>query len=167
MPHGLKGLANVKQLAKETGWDRDTVSKRLELAGLVPNTDDARMKRFNVEEALEVLGYKDAEGEVEAKRRKAIADAEKAELTVQKLKGELVSVVEMRLAAAELIKRLYQRIVRVEPGIIAAKIVGLDELKAEAIIRDQLRQVFDELRSMPEAFLSIEDDPEVIEDGES
>ncbi len=153
------GRMSISQLHRETGLDRTTIAERLEKAGLEPEITSSNAKMFDKDEALMVLEASGAvQGEEQAKRRKMNADADKAELNVRKLKGELVSIDSMKQAAGELIKTLYQRIVRVEPNIIAAKCVGKTAIEIEGVVRDQMGQVFSELRSMPEQFLSVDED---------
>jgi hypothetical protein len=151
------GRMSISALHRETGIDRITIAERLEKAGLEPEETSRNAKLYNTDKALAILtGGEVVTGEEQAKRRKLSADAEKAELVVRKLKGELVPIDSMKQAAGELIKTLYQRIVRVEPGIIAAKCVGKNALEIEGIVHDQMATVFAELRSMPEQFLSVE-----------
>jgi hypothetical protein len=153
------GRMSIAALHRETGLDRTTIAERLEKAGLEFETSKNNAKLYDTEKALEILGAVEtgAEG---SKLRKLKADAEKQEIIVRKLRGELVSVPEMRQAAGELVKVLYQRIVRVEPGIIAAKCVGKGAIEIESIMHDAMALVFSELRSMPEQFLGVgsEDD---------
>ena len=149
------GRMSIAALHRETGLDRTTIAERLEKAGLEPEISKNKAKLFDKEKALEILGQADA-GVEGSKLRKLRADADKAELNVRKLKGELVEIDAMKQAAGELIKTLYQRIVRVEPNIIAAKCVGKTAVEIEGIVRDQLGLVFAELRSMPDQFLSVE-----------
>jgi hypothetical protein len=70
----------------------------------------------------------------------------------------------MKAAAAELIKTLYARMVRVTPSIVAPLLVGkTDTIEIEAIIRDANADVFNELKTMPDTFLSVETVDEIEE----
>lgn len=156
------GRMSIAALHRETGLDRTTIAEKLAKAGIEPELTSKNAKLYNIDEALAVLtGGTAVTGEEQAKRRKMAADAEKAEINVRKLKGELVSVDSMKQAAGELIKTLYQRIVRVEPNIIASKCVNKTAVEIEVIVREQLGLVFAELRSMPEQFLSVDADEEI------
>lgn len=153
---------SISALHRETGLDRQTIAERLDKANLEPELTARGAKLYDKDAALEILlDGETVQGEEQAKRRKLNADAEKAEINVRKLRGELVDVSAMKQAAGELIKTLYQRIVRVEPNIIAGKCVGKNAIEIEVIVREQLGLVFSELRSMPEQFLSIDEGDEV------
>lgn len=79
-----------------------------------------------------------------------------------RLRGELVPVADMKTAAAELIKTLYMRVVRVTPSILAPKLLGLtDALEIEARLRTALADAFNELKSMPDHFLTVEGDQDL------
>jgi hypothetical protein len=166
MPANQKKLS-ISQLSEITGIDRSTISKKLSDVPFSEGTKGAKMYDRNVAMPL-LFGNTAPQGEDEAKKRKAIAEAEKAELVVKRLKGELVSVSAMTEAAGELVKTLYMRVVRVEPAVIASKAVGKSAIEIETICREQLSIVFNELKTMTENFLTIEDtvDEIVTEDGE-
>jgi hypothetical protein len=149
-----KDWLSISEISEVTGRDRVTVRNRL--AGIEPKIGPKNAKLYNRNAALPlVLGNGAPQGEDEAKQRKAAAEAEKAEIIVAKLKGELVSVADMKTAAAQLIKTLYTRTVRVEPQIIATKCVGKTALEIEIAVRESLAAVFNELKTMPETFLSV------------
>jgi hypothetical protein len=155
---------NQETLAKITGKDRRTVKGRL--AGM-HFKQEGRQKLYDKMIAVQAIVTKSADPESDAKNRRAVADAEKAEIIVARLRGELVPVADMKTAAAELIKTLYARIVRVTPSILAPTLLGkTDPLEIEAVLRTALADAFDELKSMPEHFLSIDptDDIEEILD---
>lgn len=143
-----------EELRRITGKDRRTIKDRL---ADLPFEWKGRSKLYDKTVALQAImsGPAGIVTEAGAKERKAIAEAEKIEIVVQKLKGELVPVEQMRTTAAEILKTLYQRTVRVTPSILAPKLVGkTDALDIEATIREELALVFNELKNMPEHFLS-------------
>jgi hypothetical protein len=151
---------SLSELHEITSVDRATIRKRL--AEITPRIGDRNAKLYDKSVALTaILASAAVIDENSAKERKLAADAEKAELVVKKLRGELVSVDSMKQAAAELIKTLYARTVRVEPSIIAPKCIGKSVLEIETIIRETLSAVFNELKTMPESFLSVTDDGEI------
>ena len=145
-----------------------TGKQRLE-QGNVPSRKDGRTTKYDKRLAIEAIVSKGGGGvENEAKERRALADAEKAELLVSRLKGELVPVADMKTAAAQLIKTLYARTVRVTPSLLAPQIIGkTDVLEIEGILRDALADVFNELKSMPDQFLTVEEDDEALEESVS
>jgi hypothetical protein len=164
MSERIISWVTLEELRRITGKDRRTISDRI--AGL-PFEKKGRSKLYDKTVALQAImaGGAGAMDESKAKERKSIAEAEKIELIVSKMKGDLVPVADMKTAAAELIKTLYQRIVRVTPAIVAPKLIGrTDVLDIEAIIRDALAEDFNELKNMPEKFLTIEPTDEDEED---
>lgn len=157
MPSKKLEYLSISQLYDLTGKDRATIAQRLkDIEPIMRKRDSA--KTYEKTEALTLIfGSADAIGESLAKERRAKAEAEKAEILVSKLKGELVSVDSMKSAASELVKTLYTRTVRVFPSVIAQKIVGKEAIEVEAILREGLADIFNELKTLPSAFLSVED----------
>lgn len=159
MTHG-DDLVSISELHRITGYDRALISEKLAKSNV---TFEKRGKShlFSRRMALAVLvAGSNAIPESDAKSRKAIAEAEKAEITVSKLKGELVSADEMRRAAAELVKSLYQRVVRVEPAVIASKCVGLDAIGIETHIRESMAAIFNDVRTDLAKYMTVEDEGE-------
>lgn len=154
---------NTSELHRVTGIDRATIGKRL--ANLPHTIGKKSAKEYDRKSALTILMTKDTSvgGDAlnghapDAKARRELADAERAELRVAQIKGELVSADAMRSAAAELVKTLYQRIVRVEPAIIASLCIGKSAIEIETTVRDAMTTVFNELKLDLTAFISIDD----------
>lgn len=154
--------ANISELARVTGFDRATIGRRLK--NLQYTNGTKRSKDYDRKTALTILMTKEEVGgdalnghATGAKARREIAEADRAELRVAQIRGELVSADAMRQAAAELVKTLFQRIVRVEPAIIASKAVGKSAIEIEVICRDTLATVFSELKLDLTGFMSIDD----------
>lgn len=155
--HNASEPVSISKLHEITGYAREVITKKLR-DNNVPFEKTGRGHMFDKTMALAVLyNNPNAVTEDDAKKRKAIAEAEKAEIAVAKLKGELVSADEMRKAAAELVKTMYQRIVRVEPAVIAGRCVGLDAIGIETQIRDAMSMIFDEVRTNLSAFMTIDE----------
>jgi hypothetical protein len=159
-------LVNISEICRLTKIDRTTLAKYLRDGQVDPlNANAAKgAKEFYLDEVLTCLvqsfKIKAADG---PKVRIELANAEKAEINVGKLRGELVETTLMRSTAAELVKSLYQRLVMLSPRILADKVTGNKErADVEIAIREHNAQVFDELRSMPNNFLNLPDvtDPE-------
>lgn len=158
MSERIIDLVCQEDLHRITGKDRRTISDRLKE---LPFKKDGRKKLYDKTLALQAILNKTADPENDAKNRRALAEAEKAELLVARLKGELVPISDMKAAAAELIKILFARTVRVAPSILASKLISkTNPLEIEGIIRDELSDVFNELKNMPETFLSVTPDAE-------
>jgi hypothetical protein len=151
---------SISKLHEITGYDRAVITRKLKDAG-IPFEKKSRGHIYDQTLALAVLyNNPNAVTEDNAKQRKAIAEAEKAEIAVSKLKGELVSADEMRQAAAELVKNLFQRIVRVEPSVIASRCVGLDAIGIEVQIRESMTTIFNDVRTDLSGYITVEDETE-------
>lgn len=151
------GKVSISELGRMTGLDRVTLGKRL--THIKPEQGAKGAKLYDLSVALHAIKAPANNDDAEqlARNRKLEADAEKAELTVARLRGEVVPVEDMKQAAAEMIKTIYQRTVRVSPQILASKLVGkTDVLDIETIIRTELSGIFNELRTLPENFLTVE-----------
>lgn len=145
---------NITQLHEATGIHRDTI--RPKLKGLPYKEGAQNAKLYDKAVVLPILfDSGGAREDLESKERKAKADAEKAELIVAKLRGELVSVERMKSSAAGLVKTLYARTVRVLPNTLAPKLQGKSVAECEVILRDELSAIFDELKNRPDNFFSI------------
>lgn len=163
--------ASTSELHRVTGIDRATIGKKLKN---LPFTTGAKgAKEYDRRSALAILVSNDEVGgdalnghAVGAKARREIAEADRAELRVAQIKGELVSADAMRTAAAELVKTLYQRIVRVEPAIIGAKCFGKSAIEIETMVRESMAVVFNQLKLDLGSFISIDEVEEqiVVED---
>ncbi len=147
---------SISELHRITGFDRRIISQKLVASNVSFDKTGRGAHLYDKREALGVLCSDDPTmlGPDDPKRRKIKADADRAELAVQKLRGELVSVDEMRQAAAELIKTMFQRIVHVEPSILAAKCVGLDAVGIESEVRKAMQSVFSDLRFDPSSYIT-------------
>jgi hypothetical protein len=153
--------ASISELHRITGFDREVISQKLKKAGVPFEKTNRGAHNYDKVMALAVLlNNPNAVNEDNAKQRKAIAEAEKAEIAVSKLKGELVSADEMRQAAAELVKNLFQRIVRVEPSVIASRCVGLDAIGIEVQIRESMTTIFNDVRTDLSGYITVEDEQE-------
>lgn len=152
--------ANQSELSRVTGFDRATIIKKLKNLPFTIGKKNA--KEYDRKSALAILMSDDlftpnSNGAAGAKERREIAEADRAELRVAQIKGELVSADAMRTAAAELVKTLYQRIVRVEPAIIASKCVGRSAIEIETTIRENLAVVFNQLKLDLGSFISVDE----------
>lgn len=153
---------SISELHRITGFDRsEVITPKLKKAGVPYDKGSRGAHLYDKTIALAVLyDNPKAVTENDAKQRKAIAEAEKAEILVQKLKGELVSAEEMQLAAAELVKTMFLQIVRVQPSVIASKCVGLDAIGIETEIREAMTDIFNQLRLDLTSFMTVEDETE-------
>lgn len=136
---------NVSELANEFGLDRATVTKRLGDAPFERGQKNAKL--YNVEDIAELLEQGENSPELEAaKLRRAKADAEKAELTVEKMRGDLVNRVEVLTEVQGIVSGLYQKVciqyVRRNAGRLQ-KVKTSKELAQ--ILQNDLMEIFNEI----------------------
>lgn len=143
-------------MAQLTALDRQTLGKMLK--DLTPVGEGPKNARnYYLDDCLvEIVRYAKARNEDSPKARKEIAEAEKAEINVARLRGDLIPVGTVRNAAADLVKSLYQLCVHLAPRKLKDQITGkTDHAEVEIILRDHLAKIFDDLRSRPNDFLAI------------
>jgi hypothetical protein len=108
-------------LERITGKDRRTISGRIKDLHF---KQEGRSKLYDKMLAVQAIVAKSVDPESDAKNRRALAEAEKAELLVARLKGELVPVSDMKRRRLNSSRRLYARTVRVTPRIVAPQMMG-------------------------------------------
>jgi hypothetical protein len=96
--------------------DRATVVKRLKAAGLEPVRSKAKEKEFDVGAATTALGaareQPESNGYHKARTQKTTAEAARILLKLQRERGELAPVAELREGAYQLVKAMHQRFSR-------------------------------------------------------
>jgi hypothetical protein len=149
------GLASISELARMFNLDRATVTKKLKDVEPEQQQGYKGAKMYRVVTVATLLSQGSTYSEDQAKARRALADAEKAELMVARLRGELVPVADMKDAVHQLVKSLFQRCVTVAPRQLSRKLVGKsDPGEIEVLMREYYAAVFEELRALPTNFLN-------------
>jgi hypothetical protein len=163
MEHGqtVRQTTNISELQRLTNLDRATLGKMLKHLTPVGEGKKNALNYYLDECVKEIVKYVKAQREDSSKARKERADAEKSEIHVARLRGELVPVMLVRSSAADLVKLLFQRCVMLAPRLLSDQITGNpDRNDVEIAIREHFATIFDELRSQPNSFLNIpEDEP--------
>jgi hypothetical protein len=166
------GLANISELARLFNLHRDTVTAKIK--GVEPAEQKGYKggKMYRISDVAPLLtDSTNNTSEEVAKARRANADADKAELMVKRLRGELVPVADMKDAVHQLVKSLFQRCVTVAPRQLSRKLIGKTEPgEVEVIMREYYAGIFEELRALPTNFLNDmppadEDDDDVLGSG--
>jgi hypothetical protein len=104
---------SIRQLAEETGFDRDTVSKKLTESGVRPSGKRGGHPVYRLRDALPALyvtgpdGRQDPE-KMDPFRRKAHYQAEHELLSLARERGELVPRMEVEQEQARVLKILVQ-----------------------------------------------------------
>ena len=147
-------LFSTAELARIYDLDRATVGKRL--AGVPHRSGPRGAKLYKIEDVHNLLAPSVTECDLEeARLRKARAEAERIEILVAKLKGDLVSVRETRRTLHSIFKSLYHRVVILFPRAASGRLVGIkDRAEMEARLREELAEIFDELRTDPDNFIA-------------
>jgi len=145
---------STAELARIYELDRATVGKRL--AGVPHRSGPRGAKLYKIEDIHALLAPSAPECDLEeARLRKARAEAERIEILVAKLKGDLVSVRETRRALHSIFKSLYHRVVILFPRAGGGRLIGIkDRAEMEARLREELTEIFDELRTSPDNFIA-------------
>lgn len=126
---------NLVELAEEFNLDRATVAKRL--ADVPFRRGPKNSKLYDVELAAVAIEESEDSPEMEAaKLRRAIADAERAEINVAKLRGTLVNRIEVLTEVQEVFSRLYQS---VTIQYIRRNAGRLSKLKTSAELAERLQ----------------------------
>jgi DNA-binding IclR family transcriptional regulator len=143
--------ANISELARAAGLDRATVAKRLKAAGVKPVLERKKEKQFAVGAATAALGARsadgvDSSGYHKARTQKTTAEAARILLKLQRERGELAPVAELREGAYQLVKAMHQRFSRyardARGRLFRAKTVS----DLERILASDFALIFDDLK---------------------
>jgi hypothetical protein len=111
------GTANVSELARAAGLDRATVRKRLRAAGIQPKRERANELEFDIGAATAALTNGNGHARTDehyhkARTQKTTAEAARLLLKLQRERGELAPIGELREQAFTLVKAMHQRFTR-------------------------------------------------------
>lgn len=114
MTRKQKTTANTSELHRATGLDRATVKKRLNDAGVKPVTTESRKTEYDADKALTALSRTDSRshGYDKARTQKTTAEAARVLLKLQKERGELAPISDLRDYAFNLVKAIHTRLKR-------------------------------------------------------
>lgn len=142
--------ASISALHRRTGISRATIVERLEAANVKPAIDTPREKLYDTEVATAVLagtGRGEVAGLNEARRKKTIAEAARITLKLQRERGDLVPLNEIRDSLFQFVKAMHTRIARRYPRENARR---LRKCRSEAdlahTLEIDLALIFDELK---------------------
>src|SRR5262252_2083908 len=115
--------ASISALHRRTGLSRATIVERLDDADVKPTHERPREKLYDLETATQILGNSQAprerddapSGLTEARRKKTIAEAARITLKLQKERGDLVAMHEVREHLFQFVKAMYVRIAKRYP----------------------------------------------------
>lgn len=144
-------LYSISALAVELGMDRRTVAAKLK--DLQPAEVKGRVKKYKMVDALAAIRGGGAEGALDLSQETARlrrAQAEKTEIEVARLRGELLAGKEVARATAGYIIACRSRLLSMPPRLAqrAASLFGCDPREAEELLADGVHEALGELQRM-------------------
>lgn len=147
-------LLNTSELARRSGLNRATVKERLAGKGVQPREDKSNVKRYDAEEALSALqGSDERSGLRKAQTMKTATEAARAKIKLEKEKGELVSIHDVRADMQGINNEIRQHFLT-RAQALAPQLRGQKVARIEAILREDAEQFFAELRAEHEGYLN-------------
>jgi hypothetical protein len=152
---GSKGeLVNTSELARRTGLDRTTVKEKLAGKGVQPRENKSNVKRYDAEEALSALqGSDERSGLRKAQTMKTAAEAARAKIKLEKEKGELVLIHDVRADVQAIVNEVRQHFLT-RAQALAPQLRGLKVVQIETKLKEDAERFFGELRAEHEGYLS-------------
>jgi hypothetical protein len=146
-------LVNTSELARRSGLNRATVSEKLAGKGVQPRESKSNKKLYDADEALSALQGDERSGLRKAQTMKTAVEANRAKLKLEKEKGELVSIQDVRADMHNFVTEIRQhfltRAQALAPQLRGKKVAGI-----EAILKEDAEQFFAGLRAEYEGYLS-------------
>jgi hypothetical protein len=154
-PQPKPELLSISQLAARFELDRATVRKRLDAAGITPVSEKAKEKLFDVAIAQEVIEIQADATYEKARARKIALEAELKELDLQRERGELVAIRDVREDLQKIFQRLFQRIAVQSPKELAGALFKAESAaQVEDILRKHNGKIFSDIRRDHQAYLN-------------
>ncbi len=141
----------ISALATSFKMDRRTVAARL--AGIKPAQTNGKSKRYNLDDAAKALLGKipTAEGIIsydEARARKIAAEAEMAEIELQKERGEVLPLDVINAVNDEIYGNFRSRMLAIPAKAAPDIFAAADAKEAKAILRRHINAALQELSDM-------------------
>lgn len=146
-------LLNTTEIARRSGLNRATASTRLKTKGVQPRQEKAKEKLYDADEALSALQTEGTSGLRKAQTEKTAAEAARVKLKLDKERGDLVSIQDVREDVQELVKRIYQRFAVTGPTVLSPQLKGKKVAQIEAALKRDAEEFFSELRATYESYL--------------
>lgn len=146
-PKQQYGDFSIKRISEVIKIDRATVAKRLDALKYRPLVEEAKLKLYRFDEAMEAALLETNDKLTDVKIRKETAAAQIAELKVKQQMGELVSTEEVEDYLQRLFKALYQETVTRFPKRVASQLSkAKTPAKMSEILTAGLGQIFNTVR---------------------
>lgn len=150
-------LLNTSEIARRSGLNRATVKTKLDAKAVQPRDEKAKEKLYDADEALGAVRAEGTAGLRKAQTAKTAAEAERAKLRLDRERGEVVPIADVRADLQELIQRVSQHFAVTAPPMLAPRLRGQKVSQIEATLRREAEQFFRELRAEFETYLNAED----------
>lgn len=145
---------SISKLAFRFELDRATVRKRLNKAGIKPNSEREKEKLYLLTPELEQILAETNDNLDATKLRKLDAEADLKEIEVQKRRGELVSVAEFTEAVQQIFGTLHKKLAVQLPKRISARLAKLaTQNEIAEILSQEIGKEFSNLRNNHQQFL--------------
>lgn len=148
-----KELLNTSELARRSGLNRATVKTKLETKGVQPREEKAKEKLYDADEALAALQADGTTGLRKAQTAKTVAEAARAKLKLDKERGELVPIQDVRADLHLIISEIRQHFLT-RAQVLAPQLRGQKVARIEAVLREDAESFFADLRAEHEGLLS-------------
>jgi hypothetical protein len=148
-----RGLLNTSELARRSGLNRATVKTKLETKGVQPKEQKSKEKLYDADEALAALQHDGTTGLRKAQTAKTAVEAQRAKLKLDKERGELVPIQDVREDVQEIVKQIHQHFTVTGPPVLAPQLRGQKVSQIEAALKRYAEQFFNELRATHETYL--------------
>lgn len=151
---GKKGeLVNTSELARRAGLKRATVREKLEGKGVQPRDRKSNVTLYDADEALAALQQDGTTGLRKAQTAKTATEAARAQLKLDKERGELVPIQDVRADLHLIISEIRQHFLT-RAQALAPQLRGQKVTRIEALLREDAESFFANLRAEHEGLLS-------------
>jgi hypothetical protein len=144
---------SLSELARRAGLHRETVREKLASKGVKPQQEGARKKLYDADEALAALQGDERSGLRKAQTAKTTAEAARAKLKLDKERGELVPIQDVRADLHLIISEIRQHFLT-RAQVLAPQLRGQKVTRIEAMLREDAESFFADLRAEHEGLLS-------------
>lgn len=146
-------LVNTSELARRSGLQRATVREKLEGKGVQPREQKSNETLYDADEALAALKGDGTSGLRRAQTAKMATEAERAKIKLEKEKGELVPILDVRADIQAIATEIRQHFLT-RASVLAPQLRGQKVARIEALLREDAEQFFANLRAEHEGYLS-------------
>jgi hypothetical protein len=146
-------LVNTSELARRSGLKRATVREKLEERGVQPKDKRTNETLYDADEALRALQGDERSGLRKAQTIKTAVEANRAKLKLEKEKGELVSIQDVRADMHNFITEIRLHFLT-RAQVLAPQLRGQKVARIETILKEDTEQFFAGLRAEYEGYLS-------------